>query len=252
MGECAPFGKYSLTHGLCQKCDQRGMAEKKSISPGLQALAGFFLKLRRLAREGIESDPEQWVKKGFALGIKPEDLLVGIIQPALYEIGELWSKGEVTVAAEHRFSSFAETVVGHVYRHYPRLGRNRQSRSPDILLANADGNYHTLGAKFLETCLLSAGLKTFTVLPGLPGREILELVKALKPKALGLSVSLHTQVKSLRELAGEIKRLPAGRRPLLLAGGLPIKEGLALPPELSIICCRDIAGFPFEQVRRPA
>ncbi len=204
LGECAPFDKYNLTHCLCEKCDASGIAGKNDVSERLQPLVAFFTKLRDEVRSGINSPPEWWVKEGFALGIKPQDLLIGIIQPALYEIGELWAKGEATVATEHRFSSFAERMVTHVQAHYPELGKNRQAEKPDVLLANIDGNYHTLGVRFLETSLLSAGLKTFTVLPGLPGREILGLISSLRPKVLGLSVSLAPQVRDLRALAAEI------------------------------------------------
>ncbi|MEI7530101.1 MAG: B12-binding domain-containing protein [Elusimicrobiota bacterium] len=248
LGECAPFDKYSLTHCLCEKCEASGIAEKKDVSERLRPLVAFFEKLRGEVRSGINSPPEWWVKEGFALGIKPEDLLIGIIQPALYEIGELWAQGGATVAAEHRFSSFAEIMVTHVHAHYPELGKNRQAGKPDVLLANIDGNYHTLGVKFLETSLLSAGLKTFTVLPGLPGREILGLISSLRPKVLGLSVSLAPQVRNLRALTAEIIKIPKSKRPLILAGGGPIKKGLLLPPGLDVMCCRNISDFPFKKV----
>ena len=249
LGECEPFADFSLTHCICAKCVAGGKAEEKGVSGRMRSLTSFFQALRSEVRTGIKSDPGEWVKKGFAMGVKPEDLLIGLIQPALYEIGELWSKGEVTVAIEHRFSSFAEEMVSAVYRHYPELAKNRQAKKPDVLLTNADGNYHTLGLKFLEVSLLSRGLKTYTVLPGLPGREILELVRALKPKTLGLSVSLLPQLRAVREFAVELTKIPKADRPLLLLGGLPLKEGLVLPPELQVRCCRGIQDLDFSDIR---
>jgi len=39
------------------------------------------------------------------------DLLIGIIAPLLYQIGEDWKHGAVTVAQEHRFTAFCEKVL---------------------------------------------------------------------------------------------------------------------------------------------
>ena len=179
MGESAPFDKHSLTHGLCASCAAKGVATGPDISDRLRPLANFFQKIRKESRDGIETPPAEWITKGLALGLKPADLLLGIMQPLLYEIGEAWARGEVTVATEHRFSAFAETLTGLLYVYAPELGKNRQSHAPDIVLTNADGNYHTLGIKFLEMRLLSAGVKTFTVLPGLPACKIIKLARSL-------------------------------------------------------------------------
>ena len=248
LGEAEPFDKFQVSHGLCPKCEESGVAESENATALLRPLADFFRKLRSEAREGINSDPKDWINKAFELGIKPDSLLVGLMQPALYEIGELWLKGEVSVATEHRFSSFAEAMIGAIYQHRPELTKNRRAASPDVLLANADANYHTLGIKFLEFRLLSAGLKTYTLLPGLPVVEIVERTKSLKPKALGLSVSMSSQIKHIKELSDEVAGLPEKERPLLLVGGIPIKQGPLPPPEPGILYCRSISDFPYARI----
>lgn len=240
MGESAPFEKHSLTHGLCRDCADKGLAMEPDAGQRLRPLANYFRDIRKESLEGVNTPALEWITKGLELGIKPPDLLIGILQPLLYEIGELWSKGDASVATEHRLSSFAEALTSLLYARCPELEKNRQSRTPDILLTNADGNYHTLGIKFLEMRLLSTGFKTFTALPGLPAAEILGLAKTLGARAIGVSVSLLPQMKSIRELAGEILKLPEPERPKLILGGMPIKEGLVLPPELKVVACADI------------
>ena len=248
LGEAEPFDKFSISHGLCSKCAESGIAESGDAVKRLRPLSDFFIKLRREAREGSNFNPKDWVTKAFELGIKADSILVGLVQPALYEIGELWQKGEVNVATEHRFSSFAEMLISTIYQERPELSRNSRSQNPDILLANADGNYHPLGVKFLEVSLLTAGLKTHTLLPGIPVSEIIAQTRSLKPKALGLSVSMPDQVKNIQELAREVARLPEKERPLLLVGGRQVKEGL-LTPGPDIIYCRSISDFPFDRIK---
>ncbi len=249
MGESSPFDNFAITHVLCPKCAESGLYENLDALEGLRHLADFFNELRREVLAGIGTDPSHWVTAAYEKGIKPQDLLLGLIQPALYETGELWAKGEVTVAIEHRFSLFVEEMVGFIHTHYPELNKNRQLQKPEVLLTNANGNYHTLGLKFLEISLLSKGIKTYTLLPGLPVKEILELIRAIQPKMLGLSISMVPQARSVRELAEEISIFPEKERPLLLVGGLPVKEGLVFPPELAVHCCPNISDFPFANAR---
>jgi len=249
LGEAEPFDKFRISHGICSKCVESGIIEDKTAQDRLRRLSGFFTDLRREAREGISSHPKDWVNKASELGIKPESLLVGLLQPALYEIGELWLKGEVSVATEHRFSAFAEELIHVIYQNYPGLSANRRAGQPDVLLTNADGNYHTLGVKFMEIGLLAAGLNTHALLPGLPTAEILRQAALLKPKALGLSVCMPSQVELIKELSGAVAGLPETQRPLLLAGGRLVKEGLVLPPEYGVICCSAISDFPFDRLR---
>ena len=249
LGEAEPFNKFSISQGLCPKCSESGVAESGDAVERLRPLTDFYTMLRREAREGINYNPKDWVNKAFELGIKPESMLVGLIQPALYEIGELWLTGEVTVFTEHRFSAFAEALIDVIYQYSPELDRSRKSKKPDVLIANADANYHTLGVKFLEISLLSAGLKTHVLLPGLPVSGIIERTKILKPGILGLSISMSSQVKHVTELSDALAKLPAEERPFLLVGGIPFKQGLTLPPELNVSCCRNISDFPLSRVK---
>ncbi len=249
LGEAAPFDQFHISHGICPKCLESGIAEEKNASDRLLPLTNFLTSLRREAREGITSDPKDWAHKAFELGIKPDSLLVGLIQPALYEIGELWRKGEVSVATEHRFSAFAEELIYVIYQNYPGISANRRAGQADVLLTNADGNHHTLGVKFMEIGLLAAGLNVLTLLPGLPTAEIIKQAALLKPKSLGLSVSMPSQIELIKELSEAVAGMPENTRPLLLAGGRLVKEGLVLPPEYGVICCPTISDFPFARLR---
>ena len=250
IGESEPFDDFSLTHGVCRKCANTGVAVSPGAAESLRPLSMFFRRVRAEARAGVKAEPEYWVGEAFKLGIKPQDLLIGVLQPALYEIGRLWAAGEVTVAAEHRFSAFAEEAVAAVFRYYPDLAKGRQAAEPDVLLTCADGNYHTLGIRFLEAGLLANGLRTLTVLPGLPAAAAADLAARLKPVALGISVALEEQLKSAGELAEMLGRLPARERPLLLLGGLPLKTGAKAPSGPGVFACRSVADVPFGLIRR--
>jgi methanogenic corrinoid protein MtbC1 len=243
IGEAPPFEKMAITHGICASCLASGAERKGAASAGTVRLRDFFAAMRRAVRDGGIPEASEWIDRGVKAGLKPADMLIGVVQPALYEIGELWSKGGVTVSYEHRFSAFAEALAGLIYEKYPALRANRQNARPDILLTCADGNYHTLGIKFLEVMLLSKGYRTFTVLPGLPSRETADMALEMKCPAVGVSVSMTPQLEALRELSAELGAGSRKEAPRLIAGGMPIKEGVALPPELGVEACADITAL---------
>lgn len=250
LGESEPMDKFSLTHGICPACAEGRVAENDAAVRRLRPLSEFYLRLRRQVRAGGEPDPADWVAEAARLKLKPHHLLMGVVQPVLYEVGELWARGELSAAREHRFSAFSERMADEVFRRYPELAKGRQSGAPNVLLTNADGNYHTLGVRFLEAGLLAAGLKTFTVLPGLPVREILALVEGLKPRGVALSVSMPGQLKAAKEVSAALAALPARTRPLLLLGGWALKRGAKLPAVPGAYACRSIEDVPLARLRR--
>ena len=65
------------------------------------------------------------------------DLLLGILQPLLVEIGKLWASGQITVATEHRFSDLVGEILSHVRREFNQVPR---PESPKLLLLTAEGN----------------------------------------------------------------------------------------------------------------
>jgi methanogenic corrinoid protein MtbC1 len=158
----------------------------------------------------------------------------------LYRIGERWAAGELTVANEHTFTAVAVSAVELLFTKDTALQARRQSHNPDVLLVMAENNYHTLGLRMAELGLCLQGLTTFTVMPGLPAREILALSESLRPKVLGMSVALATQMQSVREVHGLLSGLPSERRPRLAIGGSALRMGLEVPKEWGIEVITDL------------
>ncbi len=232
QGEVAPYDRFDLTHGICAACAERNAMAGGDPVARIQPIVDFHARLRKEARGGFVTGPHEIFEMGVALGIQPVDLLIGLLQPALYEIGELWARGEVTVAAEHRFSTMVDNLTTLVL---DRLSHDRGPRpveAPDYLLVNADGNYHTLGTRIVQLLLQSCDRTTVVILPGLPSREVLELARSLRPRTLGVSISRPAQIRGLREISAGLAERPEGERPRLVVGGLPIKAGLQLDPAL--------------------
>ena len=76
----------------------------------------FFRSMQGIARSGSRVEVDEILQESRRLRMPPMDLLLGILQPLLVEIGQLWEAGQVTVAVEHRFSALAGQLVAQVQK----------------------------------------------------------------------------------------------------------------------------------------
>jgi len=240
LGEFEPWQDYSVSHGICPPCYVKLKKEGDVFYNKAQQLSELYDRLRSAARCGTPISYTKIITEARELNIKPLDLMIGMIQPILHEIGVLWAAGEISVAREHQFSDFADSLVAAMYLHYPELDTFRQSVSPRFLLVNADGNYHTLGLQLVALSLATRKIPHRVVLPGLPAGEIVSLIQEHKPRAVGISVALPTHMKGVRELLGALRQSDPDPTPSVYVGGMPVREGLSLPEEFGVTLCKSI------------
>lgn len=241
QGESAPFDDYGITHTICPACFARGAHRADDPESGITAIRELFGRLTSRPRQ---TSPAQLLAEGEKLGLSPVDLLVGVLQPVLYEVGERWSRGEASVADEHAISRAASVAVELLLESRPELVALRQARRPEVLLTCAPGNTHAVGLQLVEFFLLSEGVPVYTILPGLPADEIVELTRTLEPKALGISVAMPEQVASVCEIAKRVHALPDSHGPVVLVGGFAVRGGFELPPDTPARTCFDFREIP--------
>lgn len=228
LGEVPPLERFDVTHGVCGPCTRERRFLDAGKVAGVQPIADLFGELRARARASRDVASSELLERALGLGVRPLDLLVGLLQPALYEIGDLWERGPVSVAAEHRFSAAAQDVVGLVRQRLPAPSPDAPVR---FLLVLAEDNAHTIGPSIVEVMLRTQGHHVVCVSPGLPGDEILALVATMRPRVLGVSVSSPSQLSSVRHVARGLEGLNAGHRPRLVVGGFAVKAGLGVPTD---------------------
>src|SRR5262249_38831189 len=118
---------------------------------------------RALFEAGQKGDVEAAtliVEKAIAAHCRPLDILVGMIAPMLYEIGEGWERGILSVEAEHNFTAFSEQVIDLIERKMPARKRHLPiAGRRTVLLMNAPGNQHTLALRMLALSLKNQGVK---------------------------------------------------------------------------------------------
>jgi methanogenic corrinoid protein MtbC1 len=226
QGEIAPLNIFTTTHGLCSACKAKGMGRLDSEIGNSHRLREIQGLLYEAGKTGDMAAASSIVRHALVAGLRPVDILVGLITPLLYLVGIDWESNLITVADEHRFTSFCERVfelveleVKAASEPIPRI------RAAVVFLMNAHGNDHGLGIRILSLWLQSKGIETRHLDPPPTPETLFQLATQIRPQAILVSVALEYQKEYVYRIATMIERLPRPR-PTLIVGGYAIKQNL--------------------------
>lgn len=237
QGEVEPYDDYSVTHTICEACVAREAYLSKEPA-SLESIRRFFGRLVRVGSGPVPTAAEL-VAQGAALGLDPADLLLGIVQPVLYQIGDRWARAEATIAEEHRVTALCSALIQLIADADPNVAALRQAQQPEVLLVVAEDNHHTVGIQILEVLLIRHRISTFTIYPGLPAEETVRLAHSLSPRVVAISAALPEQLQPALLVANRLAESPPNKRPLVVVGGLALRGENSLPADAPLVACRD-------------
>lgn len=147
------------------------------------------------------------------------ELYEGLVQRSLYEVGELWEQGKISVASEHAATAMNESLLQLAY---PRIFAQPRSGKAAVIASSA-AEYHQLGAKLVADLFELNGWRGYfaganTTLP-----DLLSLIRDKRPEAVALSLTLYFNLESLLQTANAI-RAEFPEVPIL-AGGQAFRRG---------------------------
>lgn len=236
LGESPPYDDPSLTHTICEACDAR-LERREPVLEETAHARSLVNRLMACAEAGDRLGADAILTEARALGLGVDSLLVGLLQPVLYRVGNEWQAARMSVAAEHRFTSWCEHA-------FSALPAPPPARPLDLLIFQPPGNAHTLGPRFAAGVLTARGLAVEAVVPALPLAEMVDLARDLRPRFIGFSCALPESVpvavelvRSLRErlepelqcryvLSGFAFRLGGGAAPPTLGPGIEVAVDL--------------------------
>ncbi|GAC1481408.1 MAG: hypothetical protein PVSMB9_06680 [Candidatus Dormibacteria bacterium] len=164
-----------------------------------------------LLREGDTQRADAFVQEVFGETRSRLALFADLIHPAQYEIGDLWYRGEIGIADEHRATAIVEEITSAL----PPTPAQDQSPRGRCLLAAVGTEQHTVGLRLLAAALEDDGW-TVTMLGGrTPSVDLVELVKKQRPRFVGLSAGYLPRPDPLQATIEEIKKLKV---PVLVGG----------------------------------
>lgn len=131
-------------------------------------------QLVKRLRAGDEPGAWATVERALASGAEARDVHLELITPTLRTIGDLWAKGTIAVAEEHRASAVASRLVARLGPSFARRGRKRAT----VVVGAAPGDRHALPAAILSDILRGEGLATVDLGADTPVASFLETARA--------------------------------------------------------------------------
>ncbi|MFO7802062.1 MAG: cobalamin-dependent protein [Desulfovermiculus sp.] len=140
-----------------------------------------------------------------------------VVQPAMYTVGEMWEKGEISVAKEHLASALVNRLMSSQYVELMRPGEGQRGRAVVSATVN---EFHEIGATMVANSLELDGWEVEYLGSNMPKEDLLDFVFAYQPNVLALSAAIPFNLESMRKVIQSITNWPAEKRPKVMVGGL--------------------------------
>ena len=121
-------------------------------------------------------------------------LVIGFIQPLMYEVGQQWQNGSLTVAEEHLITARLEKLISNLIKNEPNQG------SKTIILAPVENETHTLNLLILELLLVEKRLHAINLSRTLSFLSLIEFIKKLKvkPDWIFYTITIESYIANLK------------------------------------------------------
>lgn len=140
-----------------------------------------------------------------------------VVRPLLVEIGEDWYAGRVSVADEHIVTRGIAEVVRQL-REETVAAQGRPKRpQATVLLANPEGEHHSLALELLECRLLEKGHRVIVCPGGAPRRALAQRARELDPDLVILSSTMSATADEAMRAAEAV--LAVAPHALVAVGG---------------------------------
>ncbi len=151
---------------------------------------------------------------GSMMAIYPlEQVCSELITPTMWQIGQLWADGMVTVSVEHFASNFFRALFTNLLHITPIA-----ASGPLAIVCCAPGEPHELAPLMLALFLRRSGIRIVYLGQNVASKDLLQTVHQLTPALLCVSVTMPAYLADTIDLARHIAALPQPR-PLFTFGG---------------------------------
>lgn len=124
-------------------------------------------------------------------GTAAESITTQVLAPAQVRVGQLWEQGSWSVADEHAATAVTETAFSALYAATARRGGGK---GPHIVVACAEGEWHTLPARMAALAGASSGRRVTVLGPSMPADHLGRRLAAGDVDVLALSCTLPSNL----------------------------------------------------------
>lgn len=157
------------------------------------------------------------VDKSVTTAAEMKSFYLEVVTPALYAIGALWEKNEVSVAQEHLATAIVSRVMAAIYARV--LTFAPPSKGTAIVTAAAN-EFHEIGPRMVADLLELDGWEVIFIGANTPQVELLAMVEREKPFMVAISVAVMFNLDRAAQAIAAMKANAPLQGVRVLAGGL--------------------------------
>jgi corrinoid protein of di/trimethylamine methyltransferase len=154
-------------------------------------------------------------------GVDPTVILEEGMAEAMFELGEMWKRGEVflpEVVASAAVFKETNAIVEPVLL----ASRGEVSAQDLVVMATVKGDLHDLGKNMVGAMLRTSGFEVHDLGKDVPADRIVATIQELSPKIVGLSALLTTTVPYQETVIKVLEREGLRERVRVMVGGAPV------------------------------
>jgi MerR family transcriptional regulator, light-induced transcriptional regulator len=151
-----------------------------------------------------------------------EQICTDLITPTLWEIGQRWEQGLITVSIEHFASAFFRGLLTNLLHATPGSETN-----PLVITCCAPGEAHELAPLMISLLLRRAGLRVAYLGQSIETAGLLQTARQMTPVLICISMTLIFSLEALTELGQKLQEI-SPPRPTLIFGGQVFEQQPAL------------------------
>ena len=182
-----------------------------------QVLAQLGQAYARALLEGDEIAAELTIREAIDARLTTAQIDDEIIAPALWLVGRLWARGDISIADEHLATNISLRVLA-LQREATRTAHARKGST--ALLAAPEGEMHTVALQMISNLLRDAGYTVLMLGPDVPIGALAESAARHEPQVVCMTATMPDASDRLMIAVHEIERSWAGAGYVLGGRGL--------------------------------
>ncbi|MXX93940.1 MAG: helix-turn-helix domain-containing protein [Chloroflexi bacterium] len=162
-------------------------------------------------------------------GATPPEIYLSVLAPAQVIIGEMWHRGDISIAQEHLATAITMQM----------MDRQRQAAKPRTpiglraLVTPAKGDQHFVGARITADLLIMDGWDVDFFWNATPDKDLAEYLQLRRIDLLAISATMSEFLPNVPATTEAIRKLDPSR-PKILLGGSAISHTDFDPHELGV------------------
>ena len=192
------------------------------------------------------SGAEKIIQSALDAGIDIPSIYEQILAPAQARLGEMWHRGEISVADEHMGSATTQTVMSQLRLKFERAAPNGRS----VVGTATAGDLHEIGLRMVTDLFELDGWEVLFLGANTPSADVIELLLRREPDLLALSVSTALTLRDAGDLIDSIRATDSISGTMVLIGGSPFRLVQGLWKELGADGCAHSATEAVETGNR--